>query len=125
MRARAVALLSFLAVVTTSTADAQRAAAPVIVSVRGTKAVRVQVTSSTGTCEAAGNRSLYDGTLGPGETAQASTDQLCVCERHAPVSPKARWSRARTVCRPTSCKGKICKAASDPTIRVDIATSGK
>lgn len=137
MRARALAVfaISSAVVVLSGAASAQRAPAPapapaaasstrVVVSMHSTKRVRVQIAEgSTMPCDSRDNRLLFDSTLGNGEGFSGETDRGCVCLRHTTDAfPRVGWSDSRMVCRPKAkaCKGRVCKPATDPTIRVDI-----
>lgn len=140
MRARAFAVFATIVVIS-SVASAEKkpaktpaktppatangsatAPAQVVVSVKSTKKIRVQLSEgSTLPCDSRDNKMLFDSTLGNGQGFQGTTDLGCICVRHtSDAFPQAGWSESKMVCRPKTCKGKVCKPLSSAPIRVDI-----
>jgi len=106
--------------------DEASAAEPVgvVVHVQGEGRIRIEVASGNALpCDSSGNRRLYEGWIGGGETFNASTSDECVCVRHTTKRfPASGWSTPGFVCRPKVCRGRICRPAPDPTIRVTLST---
>jgi hypothetical protein len=117
-----IALLMPALVVTTVAAADTRPPAPVFVTMQSTGRVRVQLAEGlTLPCDSGENRMLFDGTLGPNETAQSAIGGECVCVRHTTDAfPRSGWSAPQLVCRPRICRGKRCWPAPDPTIRLTL-----
>jgi hypothetical protein len=103
------------------------APAPVIISLSARGPVRVQVAEGVTTpCDSSNNRMLFDGAMAPGQNAWST--QIageCVCVRWtSDAFPRSDWSTPGLACRPRVCRGRICRPAPDPAIRLHLdATS--
>jgi hypothetical protein len=110
-------------------ADSPPPAYPVIVYSAGPKWMRVRVADFTNgfvyPCSSSMNKQLFDGALEPGQRVTMQTSATCVCVQHSYDDfPDLNWSMGQTACRPVVCwgfgKGRYCRPAPDPTIRVTI-----
>ncbi len=107
-----------------------QAASPVGVELTfaGPHAVRVRVAEGPATpCDSGENHLLVNGKFEPGQVVRSSTANDCVCvqQTYYPF-PDIDWQPAGFVCRPMKCvgfgKGRVCRPAPDPTIRVKISS---
>ena len=118
MRFRIFAALAVVLMVSSPLAADEPA--PVVITIRGDRAVRVLVSEGlTRPCESRENRPMFDRLMGPGEVARASIGSDCICIQHtSPSFPSSDWATPGLVCRPRVCRGRVCRPAPDPTIRV-------
>ena len=99
-------------------------ATPVVVTMGGRARVRVQIADGrTRPCESGDNTMLFDGWLAPGETFQGASRSECICLRSTTAAFKhTGWSEPGLACRPRVCRGRVCRPAPDPTIRVVLSS---
>lgn len=119
---RFVAVVSLGAIVVTTSRGLATEPAPVVITMGGHARLRVQVSEGlTMPCDSQNNRALFDGRLSPGETFRASIGGECVCVRHT-TSPfrDVDWTSPGLACRKRVCRGRICRPAPDPAIRVSL-----
>ncbi len=129
MRARAF-LVATACLVVSSGAFAQKkpqppappTSTPVIVSVQSAKKLKVQIAEgNTMPCDSFQNRMLFNSTMGSGESTLGNTEALCLCVRHTTDAfPQGGWSDSKMVCRPKTCKGKVCKPTPAAPLKVEI-----
>lgn len=94
----------------------------VVITMTGNARLRVQVSEGLTTpCDSSNNRALFDGHLNPGETFRAIIGTECICVSNT-TSPfrEVDWTTPGLVCRKRVCKGRVCRPAPDPTIRVSL-----
>jgi hypothetical protein len=97
--------------------------APLIVTSGMERVVRVLVAEGPRAmpCDASPNHVLFDGKLAPGETWYGATNGDCICVQHTSASfERSDWSSPGLACRPRVCRGKSCRPAPDPTIRLRL-----
>lgn len=99
-------------------------ATPVEVTMTGASRVRVQIADGrTRPCDSGDNVMLFDGWLAAGETFRGASQSECICLRSTTAAFKQTgWSEPGLACRPRVCRGRICRPAPDPTIRVALSS---
>ena len=118
----ALCLASIGAVALTATGLGASEPAAVVVTVGSSGPRRVQISEGlTAPCDSGQNRMLFEGRLAAGETFRGNVGGDCICIRN---TFGAFRDVDRTVsgfaCRPRVCRGRICRPAADPTIRVSL-----
>lgn len=95
---------------------------PVVVTMGGNATLRVEVAEGRTTpCDSSNNRALFNSRMKPGDSFRASIGGECVCVRHTTAAfPETEWTTSGLQCRRRICRGRICKPAPDPTIRVSL-----
>jgi hypothetical protein len=119
---RLIAVLGPAAIVLSAARGLATEPTPVVVTMGGNARLRVQVSEGLAMpCDSSNNRSLFDGQLGPNETFRASIGGECICVRHT-TSPfrVTDWTTSGLLCRKRVCRGRVCKPAPDPTIRLSL-----
>jgi hypothetical protein len=117
---RAIAFASAIAL--TSTGGSATEPTPVVVTVNGDARIRVEISEGiTMPCDSSNDRRLFDGTLGPGESFRTAIAGECICIRNTrPPFRETDWTTPGLACKKRVCRGKVCRPAPDPTIRVSL-----
>jgi hypothetical protein len=95
---------------------------PVVVTMGGSAELRVQITAGlTVPCDSDTNRPVFDGRMKPGDTLSTTIAGECICVRHTTAAfRETGWTTPALLCRRRICRGRTCKPAPDPTIRLSL-----
>ncbi len=115
-------LVAFAAVGHDAAAGETDGPAPVVVTQKGPKAVKIRLSVGSATpCDSTANRHVYTGPIKPGEQMVVPFTEACAClEQTYDDFPDVGWGSPLLRCRPKICHGAWCVPDARVPIYFDV-----
>ena len=97
----------------------------VVITMKGPRAVIVEVASgTTKPCDSSEDRLLFKGTMQAGQSVTLQSPTSCVCWRQTYDNfPQGNWSAPEIICKTgTICRLRRCVPDPDPVIRLNLSS---